>query len=384
MANSNDQGSPPGGKVPGGIAWLGILLLLVLATTALGVSLDYVAPSGNSQETPAMSVAAALVPFNVEDEPSEDHQVPSPPQVFVTAPIPTTDPVAEPTTTPVLATATPTTMPSVTASQAPTRTPLMIPTGTREVIEEAIPWPTITPTSLPLPTPRDTYSWTIKVPILMYHYISEPPEDADKYRQDLSVSPVDFQAQMTYLVENGFETIDLYDLSLAIADKLELPPRPIIITMDDGYRDNYENAFPILEELGLNATFFLVTEFVDKNNQLYLDWAMVEEMAEAGNRFEPHSKTHPDLTIHDRDFIIWEVQGSRETIAAHVGYMPRYFAYPGGRFNEEVQQILAELDFWGAVTTLGGKWNGFNDRYEWTRARIRDVTTLDDFSAMID
>jgi peptidoglycan/xylan/chitin deacetylase (PgdA/CDA1 family) len=218
----------------------------------------------------------------------------------------------------------------------------------------------------------------------MYHYISQAPEDADKYRQDLSVTPEDFREQMTYLVENGFETIDLYDLSLAVADKVELPPKPIIITMDDGYRDNYQNAFPILEELGLKGTFFLATEFIDKNNTIYMDWDMVEEMAAAGHRFEPHSKTHPDLTVNDRDFIIWEVQGSRETIAAHVGYLPRYFAYPSGRYNEEVQQIIAELEFWGAVTTLGGIWNSFNDRFEWTRVRIRDVTSLNEFSSMIE
>jgi len=262
--------------------------------------------------------------------------------------------------------------------------PTEMPAISNNPAEEAGARPTNTPIPPPLPTPRGSYSWTLKVPILMYHYISEPPEDADKYRRDLSVTPEDFRQQMTVLVENGFDTIDLYDLSLAIAGKVELPPRPIIITVDDGYRDNYQNAFPILEELGLKATFFLATEFIDQNNEVYMDWDMVEEMAAAGHRFEPHSKTHPDLTVHNREFIIWEVQGSQETIAAHVGYLPRYFAYPGGRYNEEVQQIIAELDFWGAVTTLGGAWNGFNDRFEWTRTRIRDVTSLIDFKAMIE
>lgn len=218
----------------------------------------------------------------------------------------------------------------------------------------------------------------------MYHYISQPPEDADKYRLDLSVSPQDFRDQLQYLVDNGYKAIDLYDLSLAITDKIELPAKPVIITLDDGYRDNYENAYPILRELGLTATFFIPTEFVDQANPSYMDWQMIEEMAAAGMRFEPHSKTHPNLTANDRDFIIWEVLGSAETLNAHVEYRPRYFAYPGGRYNEEVSQIVAELDFWGAVTTAGGLWHGYNDRYEWTRIRIRNTTTIEEFAHLIE
>ncbi|RMG98577.1 MAG: polysaccharide deacetylase family protein, partial [Chloroflexi bacterium] len=235
-----------------------------------------------------------------------------------------------------------------------------------------------------LPTPIGPYSWTLKVPILMYHYISVPPADADIYRYDLSVEPDNFRAQMAYLAENGYTTIDLYDLSLAITNKKELPPKPVILTFDDGYRDNYENAFPVLQEFGLKGTFFVVTEFVDRGLEAYMTWPMLEEMAAAGQRIEPHSKTHADLRNRDRDFLIWEILGSQETIAAHIGYTPRYFAYPGGRYDDAVIQILRELDYWGAVTTISGKWHGFADRYEWTRLRVRHDTTLAEFADLID
>jgi peptidoglycan/xylan/chitin deacetylase (PgdA/CDA1 family) len=76
--------------------------------------------------------------------------------------------------------------------------------------------------------------------------------------------------------------------------------------------------------------------------------------------------------------------GSQETIASHIGYRPRYFAYPGGRYNDEVMQIVSELDFWGAVTTSNGNWHGFNDRFEWGRVRMRNVTSVTDMSAMIN
>jgi peptidoglycan/xylan/chitin deacetylase (PgdA/CDA1 family) len=218
----------------------------------------------------------------------------------------------------------------------------------------------------------------------MYHYISVPPEGADQYRLDLSTSPQLFREQLKYLQENGYQTVDLYDLSLAIADKGQLPDKPVIVTVDDGYRDNYENAFPILKELGMTATFFVATEFVDQNNPNYMTWPMIEEMAQAGMRIEPHSKTHPDLTGQDRDFIIWEVLGSQETIASHIGSQPRYFAYPSGRYNDEVQQIVEELGFWGAVTTANGNWHGFNDRFEWGRVRMRLTTSPVELGELIN
>ena len=76
--------------------------------------------------------------------------------------------------------------------------------------------------------------------------------------------------------------------------------------------------------------------------------------------------------------------GSQETIAAHIGYTPRYFAYPGGRYDELAMQVLDELGYWGAVTTMGGKWHGYNDRFEWTRVRVRRTTPLPEFIDLVD
>ena len=76
--------------------------------------------------------------------------------------------------------------------------------------------------------------------------------------------------------------------------------------------------------------------------------------------------------------------GSAETLEAHIKYRPRYFAYPGGWYNEEIQQIVADLDFWGAVTTAHGLSHGYNDRFEWNRVRIRSTTTIPKLAEMIE
>jgi peptidoglycan/xylan/chitin deacetylase (PgdA/CDA1 family) len=234
------------------------------------------------------------------------------------------------------------------------------------------------------PTPTDNLSSTLRVPILMYHYVSRPPANADIYRNDLSVTPENFREQMVYLVEEGYSTIDLYDLSTAVTNKGSLPDKPIILTFDDGYIDNYQNAFQILQEFELKATFFVATGFVDAGNPNYMDWTMIEEMSAAGMRFEPHSKTHLDLREKEREVLLYEILGSQETIAAHTGYVPRYFAYPGGRYDGPVIDILSELGFWGAVTTAVGSWHGYDDRYEWTRQRVRLSTNLNLFSDLVD
>jgi peptidoglycan/xylan/chitin deacetylase (PgdA/CDA1 family) len=259
------------------------------------------------------------------------------------------------------------------------------PPPTPEITPLAETSPTALPiTAAPLPTPPGVYSWTLKVPILMYHYISTPPEDADIYRVDLSVTETAFAEQMAYLKDNGYTTIDLYDLSLAITNQAELPEKPIILTFDDGYADNYQNAFPVLEANGQKGVFFVVTEFIDLNREGYLSWDMVKEMADAGMRFESHSRTHPDLTTLSADGLIWELRGSQETLAAHIGYTPRYFCYPGGDYNDETIAMLQDLDFWGSVTTAGGTWHGFDDRFEWSRVRMRNDTSLEEFAQVTD
>jgi peptidoglycan/xylan/chitin deacetylase (PgdA/CDA1 family) len=110
---------------------------------------------------------------------------------------------------------------------------------------------------------------------------------------------------------------------------------------------------------------------------------MIEEMAAAGMRMESHSKSHPDLQGATREELVWQILGSQETLAAHIGYMPRYFCYPGGRYDEDTIAMLEELDFWGAVTTAGGKRHGFDDRYEWTRLRMRYTTSLPVFADLV-
>jgi peptidoglycan/xylan/chitin deacetylase (PgdA/CDA1 family) len=368
MSDSYERHGTPSGGLSKGFSLVGAMLLVGLALITLGIGL------GSKQE-----VEQATDPTPQFTAIDTTALIALPTEMPMARPSITASAISQQTATSVstatsipAATSTPESRPQEPATRPPSSTLEMttVSTGPDE--------------PGPLPTPFESFSWTLKVPILMYHYISEPPEDADKYRLDLSVNPGDFREQMQFLADNGYHTVNLYDLSLAITNKSQLPEKPVIITLDDGYRDNHENAFPILRELSLTATFFVATEFIDQGNPNYMSWSMIEEMAAAGMSIEPHSKTHPDLTEHDRDFIIWEVLGSQETLAAHIGYRPNFFAYPSGRYNEEIIEIMAELDFWGAVATKGGNWHGFDERYEWTRLRVRSTTTIGEYADLLE
>jgi peptidoglycan/xylan/chitin deacetylase (PgdA/CDA1 family) len=369
-----------------GIGCAGMLLLLLLVASVISGAF----PRDTRAE--AVDDAAEVAGLGTLDPADTATLLPTPTLANTATVPPTYTPLPSMTSLPLssqtqgstpLPTATATLGPNALATEMVVNTQ-WLPTISDDAATATMPPPTATNTPLPLPTLEGGISYTVRVPILMYHYISEPPEDADVYRTDLSVSPANFRSQMTYLVQNGYSTITLYDLSLAIAGKQQLPPKPVILTFDDGYLDNYHNAFPVLNEFGLRGTFFVVSGYLDQQLPQYMTWAMVKEMAAAGQDIEPHSRTHPDLRDREIDYLESEIVHSQRRIAEEIGYWPRFFAYPGGTYDETVLEALEQFDFWGAVTTSGAWWHGYDYRYEWGRLRMRNTTTLGDLAWMLN
>ncbi len=223
----------------------------------------------------------------------------------------------------------------------------------------------------------------IGVPILMYHYISIPPDEEDVYRVDLSVRPEDFRDQMRYLAAAGYTPISLYDLNLALRWGTPLPPRPVVLTFDDGYRDAYEQAFPILQEFGFTATFFVITARLDAGDPAHMSWAQAEDMAAAGMSIESHTKEHPNLIGRDSDFLLYQITGSLESIAAHTGQPARFFCYPAGRWDEAVLEALRAQGVWAAVVTEGGVDHTTDGLLLLRRVRVSGETDLSTFAALV-
>ncbi|MGF1506961.1 MAG: polysaccharide deacetylase family protein [Anaerolineae bacterium] len=275
------------------------------------------------------------------------------------------------------------------ASATPTLTPFptgtITPTVTPEPTATPVPSQTpIPPTPTPLFTP-DGREREVVVPILMYHYVSVPPADADVYRLDLSVRPDEFRAQMQWLADNGYETISLYDLAYRLATgKPDLPEKPVILTFDDGYVDNYENAFPILEEFGFDAAFFILTDVTDDNQAAYMTWDMLAEMKAAGHDIEVHGRNHlQEMSDKDADWLFYHLVGPAETIEATLGHRPRFVAYISGRYDDLVLEKMAEFEYWGGLTTANGSLHTSETLYELKRVRVRGDWTLSTFISVV-
>lgn len=278
---------------------------------------------------------------------------------------------------------------AATASPTSTATPTLTltPTATRTRTNT----PTFTRTPSPLPTRTRTVTGTtnaamrtIRVPILMYHYISVPPPDADKYRLDLSVTPDAFETQMDYLQINGYHPIRVSDLMDYLLNGTPLPPKPIVLTFDDGYSDIYENAYPILKNHKFPATFFVITKFVNENRWGYMNWAQLDEVAKNGFEIGSHTLDHPSLRAKSRTYQTTEIADSKKMLEDRLGGKVVSFAYPAGQYDATTISVLRSAGYWGAVTEIQGTSQSTDLAYELKRIRIRGSYSIADYERWIN
>lgn len=225
---------------------------------------------------------------------------------------------------------------------------------------------------------------TAQVPVLMYHYLSIPPDDADAYRRDLSVSPELFARQLDAIKAEGYTTISLYDLQANLWEGTPLPEKSVVITFDDAYRDNYTNAFPLLREREMIATIFVVTDFMDEGRPAYLTWEMAREMLAAGISIESHGRNHISLKNQSQDYLVWQALGSLETIEFEMGIRPRFVSYPAGEFDEHTIDIFQSANYWAGFTTIQGATHSTDDLFRLHRVRVRNTTEPEELIRLLE
>lgn len=223
----------------------------------------------------------------------------------------------------------------------------------------------------------------LRVPVLMYHYISTPPPGSDAIRLDLSVTPENFTRQMEWLRQKGFTSITPSDLVNALQRGTRLPAHPVLITFDDGYIDAYTNAFPILKSFGFKGTFFLITNFVDQGYNAYVSWDQAKEMAAGGMSIESHSRQHLDMRNRSRDWLDKEILDSIQDIQDKIGIRPTIFCYPSGQYDSATIQALKADGVALAFTTHDGTYMTSDGTYRLPRVRIHGSTTLSEFASLM-
>ncbi|OGD75059.1 MAG: hypothetical protein A2Y64_05070 [Candidatus Coatesbacteria bacterium RBG_13_66_14] len=201
------------------------------------------------------------------------------------------------------------------------------------------------------------------VVILTYHKVQNRPELGGTW---LTVGA--FRRQMEFIRSSGLPVLHLTDYLDTLGRKGDAG-RGVVLTFDDGYESVYTGACPVLRELGLPATVFLVTGYMGRSNDWdqplargafrHLSWTQAREMAVGGLvRFESHGVTHRDLTALDDAELERELRESRAAITAELGRAPEAFSYPFGRFDARLMAALRETGYtYGIAVTSRPGWS---------------------------
>lgn len=218
----------------------------------------------------------------------------------------------------------------------------------------------------------------------MYHSI-------DTNSLFFTVRPEDFAEQMAYLKNKRFNVVPLSRLVEWVETKQPIPRRTVVLTFDDGYEDNYFNAWPILKRYNFPATIFLVSGSIgqtlySKQNIPFriLDWSQIQKMHQSGLiDFQPHSLTHQKLSQIDLEQAKDEIKKSKDIIEKQLNKDCRLFAYPKEDFNEGIIRILKENNFRSALTINNGLVDENSDLFKLLRKSINAETNMIQFKGKL-
>jgi peptidoglycan/xylan/chitin deacetylase (PgdA/CDA1 family) len=182
------------------------------------------------------------------------------------------------------------------------------------------------------------------LPILTFHSL-------DDRASVISFSPQRFERGLAKAKDHGFRTLDLVEVADLVRRRAPFPERCFAITFDDGYRNTFDEAFPVLTRLGMSATVFLTVgrapaaeRLPPLNGREMLSWDEIRAMRDSGLiRFGAHTLTHPDLSQVSREDIDMEVRGSKAIVEDAVGVPVDCFAYPFGRFDDRSYDVVRSV-----------------------------------------
>lgn len=225
---------------------------------------------------------------------------------------------------------------------------------------------------------------SLRVPILMYHYISRNPHaPSDPLRTRLSVPPAQFAQQLAYLQRAGYTTITLDDLVDALHMRTSLPPKPVILTFDDGYADFFTNAYPLLRRYGDKATIYIISGKVGTTG--YLSWQELRTLAASPLiTIAAHTRTHPELPALSAKQSWAELAGSKGDLETHLGISVHHLAYPDGHFTTTTLIQAAQIGFVTAVTTEPGLDERLDGLLTLPRVRVNGGAPLADLIAGLE
>ncbi|MDO9239513.1 polysaccharide deacetylase family protein [Methylicorpusculum sp.] len=197
--------------------------------------------------------------------------------------------------------------------------------------------------------------------ILMYHMISEPRTTTEKR---YACPPQQFEKHIQMLLDNNYTPISIDQVWNYYSENIPLPDKAVLISLDDGFEDNYLNAFPVFKRYNIPAIIYLASGVIGHINtwmvapafsqRKMLSWEQIKEMSNEGIQFGSHTVTHSQLDKLSNDEAYQELIDSKQSIENHLGCECSHFAYPFGLFNEHTQKLVSDAGYKTACSTRSG------------------------------
>ncbi len=193
--------------------------------------------------------------------------------------------------------------------------------------------------------PRPARAAEGSFPILVYHRVG-PQSDP------LTISVDHFREDLQYLADNGYRTHTVDRLKAHLSGERPLGADAVFITFDDGYLDNYENAFPLLRSFGMTASFFVISSLIGQANRLSA--AHMREMVKAGMHIGSHTVSHRALGELEKWENAAELVRSKTVIEDITGRAVEVAAYPYGSYSQDTLDAAGDAGYWGGLTCRRG------------------------------
>ena len=215
----------------------------------------------------------------------------------------------------------------------------------------------------------------VNISVLMYHAVLDDPWSSIT---ELFVKPAEFEKQLAYLNEQGYTTITFEDF-----DRLDEIQKPVMLTFDDGYDDNYTEVFPLLKKYNAKATIFVITSLIGTEH--YLTEQQIKEMDASGLvSIQSHTVTHPYLSDLNEEQLQEEMTLSKLAIARITGKEPFVLCYPTGKYSSLSLQKTEEHYQFGILMNGGMYTTGSDNAVMIPRYYIARATTLNAFIAKLN
>ena len=214
------------------------------------------------------------------------------------------------------------------------------------------------------------------IPVLYYHSVN------DSVDNEVTISPSLLKKELEYIKNQGYTTLSLKEVENYILTNQPIPEKSILITFDDGYMDNYYNAYPILKELNMKATIFCITSELD--GSYYLSEDAIKEMSKNNIDIESHTLNHPHLNSLTYDEQLKELTESKAKLENITGNKITAIAFPFGDYNEDSIKAAKNSGYTLAFTTNKGFASRDNNPLELDRIYVSSYYDMDTFISNLE